>query len=104
MGAVLLAVGSGASLSILGTTRLEALGAAGAAHLLLLGQLFPVGLLPRLHHVGHNRVDQGQRLDGPPVKKSAILGGNKTEVWVLTQFQVLLLMGGAGNCQGPHDT
>ena len=40
---------------------------------LLLGQLLPEGLLPRLHHVRHHRVDQGQGLDGAAVEHRAVL-------------------------------
>lgn len=40
---------------------------------LLLGELLPEGLLPRLHHVGHHRVDQGEGLYGAAIKHCAIL-------------------------------
>lgn len=40
---------------------------------LLLDQLLAEGLLPRLHHVRHDRVDERQRLDGPPVEDRAVL-------------------------------
>ena len=40
---------------------------------LLLSQLLPEGLLPRLHHVRHHRVDQGEGLYGAAVEHRAVL-------------------------------
>lgn len=41
---------------------------------LLLSELLPESLLPRLYHVGHHSVDQGQGLYGTAIKDCPILG------------------------------
>lgn len=51
---------------------------AAAGGRLLLGQLVSVGLLSRLHDIWHHRIDERQRLDGPPIKKGPVLHGRES--------------------------